>query len=147
MSLRMLVGLDDSPRASEVLETAQNLAKRVGGKLILTRTVGIPHEIPREAYVLPPDQLSDLLVRESKESLDKLAGTIPADLLEKTRVEIGVPWQIICSVAKEENVDMVIIGSHGYHGLDRVIGTTAAKVVNHCDRSVLVVRMKNLLSH
>jgi universal stress protein F len=42
--------------------------------------------------------------------------------------------------AAENDVDMIVIGSHGYHGLDRVLGTTAAKVVNHADRSVLVVR-------
>jgi nucleotide-binding universal stress UspA family protein len=34
----------------------------------------------------------------------------------------------------------VVLGSHGYSGFDRILGTTAAKVVNHCDRSVLVVR-------
>jgi nucleotide-binding universal stress UspA family protein len=33
-----------------------------------------------------------------------------------------------------------VIGCHGYSGLDRVIGTTAGKVVNHADRSVFVVR-------
>ncbi|HVU00723.1 MAG TPA: universal stress protein [Polyangiaceae bacterium] len=32
------------------------------------------------------------------------------------------------------------MGSHGYGTLDRVLGTTAAKVVNHAARSVLVVR-------
>jgi universal stress protein F len=34
----------------------------------------------------------------------------------------------------------VVIGSHGYGGLDRVLGTTAAKIVNHASCSVLVVR-------
>jgi nucleotide-binding universal stress UspA family protein len=37
-------------------------------------------------------------------------------------------------------VDLIVIGSHGYDALDRLLGTTAAKVVNHADRSVLVVR-------
>ena len=35
---------------------------------------------------------------------------------------------------------MIVIGSHGYDTLDKVLGTTAAKIVNHADRSVLVVR-------
>ncbi len=147
MSLRMLVGLDASPRAEEVLRAAVGLAKRMGGKLVLVRSVGVPHEIPPEAYVLPPHQLSEMLVRESKQSLDELAKNVPADVLEKSRVDIGTPWQVVCAAAKEDNVDMIIIGSHGYQGLDRVIGTTAAKVVNHADRSVLVVRMSELLAH
>jgi nucleotide-binding universal stress UspA family protein len=35
---------------------------------------------------------------------------------------------------------MIVIGSHDYRLIDRIIGTTAAKVVNHADRPVLVVR-------
>jgi nucleotide-binding universal stress UspA family protein len=55
-------------------------------------------------------------------------------------VAVGTPWQAICEMAKTENVDLIMVGSHGYQGLDRLIGTTAAKIVNHADRSVLVVR-------
>jgi nucleotide-binding universal stress UspA family protein len=33
-----------------------------------------------------------------------------------------------------------VIGAHGYGKLDRMLGTTAAKVVNHADRNVLIVR-------
>ena len=147
MTLRILVGLDASPRSKEVLQAAMGLAKRTGGKLLLLRTVGVPHEIPPEAYVLPPHQLSEMLVRESKTALDELAKSVPAEQLDKTRVEIGTAWQTLCSIAKEENVDMIVVGSHGYSGLDRLVGTTAAKIVNHADRSVLVVRMAELLSH
>jgi nucleotide-binding universal stress UspA family protein len=43
-------------------------------------------------------------------------------------------------VATDENVALIVIGAHGYQGLDRMLGTTAAKVVNHADRAVLVVR-------
>ncbi len=147
MSLRILVGLDASPRSLDVLKAAAGMAKRTGGKLLLLRTVGVPHEIPPEAYVLPPHQLSEMLVRESKQSIDEIAKSVPAELLEKTRVEIGTAWQTVCSVATEENVDLIMVGSHGYSGLDRLVGTTAAKIVNHADRSVLVVRMSELLAH
>ena len=49
-------------------------------------------------------------------------------------------WDGICHAARELDVDLIVIGSHGYGAIDRVIGTTAAKVVNHADRNVLVVR-------
>jgi hypothetical protein len=42
--------------------------------------------------------------------------------------------------AKELDVDLIAIGSHGYPSIDRLLGTVAAKVVNHADRNVLVVR-------
>lgn len=42
--------------------------------------------------------------------------------------------------ATEHTADVIFIGSHGYCGLDRLLGTTAAKVVNHATCSVFVVR-------
>ena len=51
-------------------------------------------------------------------------------------------WDAICSHALEHDVDVIVIGSHDYRFLDRIVGTTAAKVVNHADRPVLVVRPK-----
>jgi nucleotide-binding universal stress UspA family protein len=35
---------------------------------------------------------------------------------------------------------LIVIGAHGYGIVDRILGTTAGRVVNHADRSVLVVR-------
>jgi nucleotide-binding universal stress UspA family protein len=137
---RILVGLDASPRAAGVLAAALDLAQRTDAKLVLFRAVGIPVEIPREAYVVPPGALADLLEKEAKAYLDKLAATIPALRLAAVRVGVGTPWQAICMAAEDEKADLIVIGSHGYHGLDRLIGTTAARVVNHANRSVLVVR-------
>jgi nucleotide-binding universal stress UspA family protein len=144
---RILVALDASPRAKGVLEAALDLAKRTGSKLVLMRGVGIPVEIPPEAYALPPASLEDLLRDDAQRSLSEVAKNVPQELLASTKVGIGVPWQAICAAAKEENVDLIMIGSHGYQGLDKLIGTTAAKVVNHADRSVLVVRDADRLTH
>ena len=144
---RILVGLDASPRAKGVLEAALDLAKRTGSKLVLMRAVGIPVEIPPEAYALPPASLEDLLRNEAQRYLDEQILAVPEELRGGTKIGVGVPWQQICAAAKEENIDLIMIGSHGYQGLDRLIGTTAAKVVNHADRSVLVVRDAERLTH
>ena len=42
---------------------------------------------------------------------------------------------------------MIVIGSHGYGGLDRILGTTAARVVNHALCSVFVVRESEIPSY
>ncbi len=137
---RILVGLDASARAANVLEAATELARRTGGKLILFRAVGIPQEIPIEAYSMTPSNLAGLLEQEAKKYLDAVAAKLPANMLLETVVHVGTPWQGICSAADKHQADMIVIGSHGYSGLDRLIGTTAAKVVNHAKQSVLVVR-------
>jgi nucleotide-binding universal stress UspA family protein len=137
---RILVGLDASPRAQGVLDAALDLAKRTGSKLILARAVGIPIEIPVEAYAMPPQSLEGLLREQAQKYVDQVEASIPVELRGGTKVAVGTPWQAICEMAKTENVDLIMVGSHGYQGLDRLIGTTAAKIVNHADRSVLVVR-------
>jgi nucleotide-binding universal stress UspA family protein len=137
---RILVGLDASPRAAGVLQKAVELARRGGGKVLLFRGVGIPVGIPHEAYSMSPASLADLLENEAKRYLEQAAAKVPPELLLGTVVGVGTPWQAICAAADHNNVDMIVIGSHGYSGIDRLIGTTAAKVVNHATQSVLVLR-------
>jgi len=137
---RILVGLDASPRAAGVLQKAVDLARRGNGKVLLFRAVGIPVGIPHEAYSMSPASLADLLESEAKRYLEQAATKVPPELLLGTVIGVGTPWQAICTAADHNNIDLIIIGSHGYSGIDRLIGTTAAKVVNHATQSVLVMR-------
>ena len=136
----ILVGLDASPRARDVLVAAETLARRMSGRLILFRAVGVPREIPPEAYASSPAGLVELLQVQARRDLDAIAKTLPSELVLEVVVSVGTPWQAICAVAETRHADLIVIGSHGYSGLDHLLGTTAAKVVNHASCSVLVVR-------
>jgi len=58
-------------------------------------------------------------------------------------VEVGsVKWTIIDS-AKQQNVDLIIIGSHGRHGLERLLGSTANAVLHAAPCDVLAVHIEN----
>jgi nucleotide-binding universal stress UspA family protein len=137
---RLLVALDASERASKVLEAAVRLAELTGSKLILYRAIAVPPELPREVLVATDVPLEDILVRNAHGDLQRLAERVPAQLIEQITTALGTPWDGICRAAREHDVDLIVIGSHGYGGIDRILGTTAAKVVNHADRNVLVVR-------
>lgn len=137
---RILVCLDGSPRASHVLNAAVDMARRNDAKLLLFRAVGLPPELPSSFYSVSPNELPKMLCDEAKEQLVVLSREVPPELIADISTRVGVPWDAICTTAKEQDVDLVVVGSHGYRGLDRLLGTTAAKVVNHVDRSVLVVR-------
>lgn len=142
---RILVALDGSPRAPGVLATAASLAERLGAKLWLFRAVGVPLEVPSEVYSMAPDSVAGLLQERGMADLRQLAAGVKPELVAGVRVALGAPWQAICEAARAYGASLVVVGSHGYGGLDRVLGTTAAKVVNHADRSVLVVRAPELL--
>jgi nucleotide-binding universal stress UspA family protein len=138
---RILVGLDSSKRARKVLDAAVDLARHMGAKVRLFRAVGLPPELPATMWAMPPSQMLETFLASSRRELEELARAVPAELLDGTTTQIGVAWDAICAAARELDADMIVIGSHGYGLLDRVLGTTAAKVVNHADRSVLVVRV------
>lgn len=137
---RFLVALDPSERAGGVLAAAASLATRIGAELVLVRATGVSGELPPEAYASDPDEIAKVLVHRAGEELEALAKGLAPGLVQAVRVEQGRAWEVICRVAGEENVDLVVIGAHGYGAVERFLGTVASKVVNHADRPVLVVR-------
>lgn len=137
---KILVGVDGSPRAPLVLQYAADLAAQVNGKLTVVRVVTLPVELPPEAMTLSPNRLPDLLLDAARKDLHRLVAQIPPERLERSEVHLGTPWQVLCDIARNEASDLIVIGTHGYTALDRLIGTTAARVVNHAPCSVLVVR-------
>jgi nucleotide-binding universal stress UspA family protein len=136
---KILVGLDGSPRADGVLARAESLARLTGAKLVLFRCFGIPQTMTL-AWPAYDQPLESALRAQAETYLDACAAKVPPELLGGVRVEAGVPWQTVCAVAVAEGADLIVIGSHGYGGIDHLLGTTAGKIVNHADRSVLVVR-------
>ena len=139
---KILVGIDTSPRSDHVLDTAVGLAQCFGAEIILAHSVGIPLDFPADALGLSPTALPGIMEEAARRDLEARAKALPEGIRHKVDIQIGTPWQVMCNLAKDEDVDLIIIGSHGYSGLDRVIGTTAARVVNHADRPVMVVRPK-----
>jgi len=143
---RILVGLDGSPREALVLAAAQELALKFDSTLLLVRAVGlpaeIPAEIPAEAWQSPTCSLRSYLEKAARDGLGRCAEQICEALRSRYALEVvvGTPWQVICLAAQAQEAAMIVIGSHGYGGLDRILGTTAARVVNHALCSVFVVR-------
>ena len=143
---KILVGLDASPRAPDVLAAATALATQAQARLVLYRAVGLPPDLPRDVLRVSDTTLEEMMLRNSREELDRIAAGLPPERIGKVIASFATAWDGICRTARSEDVDLVVIGSHGYSTLDRVLGTTAAKVVNHCDRSVLVVRAMHRLA-
>jgi universal stress protein F len=137
---KILVAVDGSERSPGVLATSLKLAKLTGAELVLFRAIGLPPAMPPHVWALEEASLVDALRHDAEKYVTGLAAGLPKDVVGKSQVGIGSPWQAICDTAEREKVDLIVVGSHGYSAVDRLLGTTAAKVVNHATRSVLVVR-------
>jgi nucleotide-binding universal stress UspA family protein len=136
---RILVCLDGSPTQTSVLDAAAAVGSALGAKLILFHAVAIPVHLPQQALAVPPTDVGGLLSDMARTQLEELAQS-RADLVDRIQVEIGTAWRAVCETAKADAVDLVVIGSHSYGGIDRLLGTTAAKIVDHAPCSVYVVR-------
>jgi universal stress protein F len=140
MIARILVALDASPRAPGVLAAAAEIASRFGAKLTMFRALHVPPDFPPAAHMDQGDPLPHHLSKEAFASLEALAATLPEDLrAASSLVRVGQSWRTILEVADEVDADLIVLGSHGYYGMDRVLGTTAGKVANLARRNVLVV--------
>jgi universal stress protein F len=139
---RILVGLDGSPREAFVLAAAQSLASEFDAELRLVRAVGLPPEIPPEVWQDPKAALREYLESRAREGLAACARSLSDELRARCSLEVIVaaPWEALCLSAQAHQADVIVIGSHGYGGIDRILGTTAARVVNRALCSVFVVR-------
>lgn len=143
---KILVALDSSSVASPLLGAAIQFAERFGGGLVLLRSVSLPVELPSSVFTISTDSALTVFRDQAQQELAELAKAVPAALLVAAQVRVGGPaWRAVCEVAKEEAAAMIIIGSHGHGGLQRMLGTTAAKVVDHAECTVVVVRAADLL--
>jgi universal stress protein F len=138
----ILVALDGSERAPRVLETGVQMARSRQARLVVMRAIGVPSDVPQDFFKVTDEPLIEVFRRNAVVYLESCLRAVPPDLRasDALLVVVGVPWDGICRAAEKVGADLVVIGSHGYGGLDRVLGTTAAKVVNHLHCSVLVVR-------
>lgn len=137
---RIVVGLDDSPRAPFVLEAALGIAARHEAKLWIVRAAGLTSPLPQEVLSVRPDDVPAILERTEKKRLEQLVNAAKPSVPVELVVEIGAASDVICGLAKRVRAHVIVVGSHGYRGLDHILGTTAERVANLAPCSVLVVR-------
>jgi nucleotide-binding universal stress UspA family protein len=135
----MLIALDDSPRARAVFEAGAALARLTGAHVFLLRVLTEPTDIPPAARTVP-DRLDRDVEQTVRDEFQRLMATAPGVPFAAPLVVDGDPWRRIIEISKQLDVDLIVMGSHRIHGVERVLGTVASRVVNHADRSVLVVR-------
>ncbi len=139
MISNILVALDDSGRAPGVFRAAAEIASRFGARLTPVRAIVVPPEVPAAARASLDDPLPAHLQAAALAELRELARPLAAVQLQQPIVAVGQPWRASLDCADSVDADLIVIGSHGYHAVDRVLGTTAGKVANVSHRNVLVV--------
>jgi nucleotide-binding universal stress UspA family protein len=137
----ILVPHDFGTGSDHALTYAVDLAKALGAELVVMHAFEIPMiGFPDGALVATPELASRVL--ESANSGLKKAVAMHADAGHPLRsmVKQGPTWQTIIETATEIGAGMIVMGTHGRHGLPRaLLGSVAEKVVRTAHCPVLTV--------
>ena len=149
---RILVPTDLSKYSGFALEWAAYLAQCLQAELVLLHVLTdeegriIEEVIGEWAVVQVPKGIrQDVVADRQKKLRMQYEMVVPRDLRASLKVEemirIGVPFLEVVRAAKEKDVDLIVMGTHGRTGLAHVlIGSVAEKVVHHAHCGVLTVK-------
>ncbi|MFJ1268119.1 universal stress protein [Legionella lytica] len=138
MYKRVLFATDFDEVGVLAAHKAKKIADENGADLILVHVV---EPIPAYAYPgFAGFAEVELSIREQAEKeLNDLGDQLGVD--EQHRfIEFGSTKNEILRVAKERNIDLIVTGSHGKHGLSLLLGSTANSILHNAQCDVLIVR-------
>ncbi len=139
----ILVAIDFGPDNIQVIERATALAQSDGAQLSLLHVVEFLHMDLANELVLPQDvELETQLVTTARKKVAEIALGIHLKEPVSQWVEMGSTKQEILRTAEEKAVDLIVIGSHGRHGLGRLLGSTANAILQGARCDVLSVRIR-----
>lgn len=139
----ILLAVDYSDHGAMVADTAKALAEKYQAKLSMIHVLdNIPMPDTNYGTVIPVDKNSGYeLLEEEKARFMQLGRQLRVEPGNRWLVW-GVPKQEIVRIADQEQVDLIVLGSHGRHGLALLLGSTANSVLHHAKCDVLAVRLQ-----
>jgi nucleotide-binding universal stress UspA family protein len=139
---RILVPTDFSDCANRAVAYASELAKRFGAELHLLHVVQPPVAAYAYAAPLPEDVLHPEVPAEKELEALEVPNVGQISRIERS-IRTGTPFVDIVRYAKENDVDLIVIGTHGRTGLTHMLlGSVAEKVVRKASCPVLTVRLE-----
>lgn len=145
--MKILIGVDASPCSDAALKFVRGLTLPPSARVIIVSAVQVVVPAYAEVYVAGAGGVDRYLEEETK-SHGEVVAKAEKQLRDKgfqieSRVLVGDPREVLVRTARDEGVDLVVMGSHGRTGIAKfVLGSVAAHVMAHAPCSVLVVKEK-----
>ncbi len=128
----VLTGIDDSKAAHEVVKAAAREASHPLGELHIVYCMPLP---------LDAGQSTTQALEHGRELLERVAKDVVGPERVVLHLAAGAPWLEIVQLAANLHADLVVVGTHDYSPLKKlVLGSVAEQVVKKASCPVLVVR-------
>ncbi len=139
---KILVAIDLSEEAKQVLETAVGIRQDHNAELLVVHIVEPASIAYGGVYMIELNKSQDELNTAAKERLTAYANEYNVEANNQI-VAVGHPHAEIHRLAEKHDIDLVVIGSHGRRGVQRfILGSTANGVLQGATCDVLAVRVK-----
>lgn len=139
----ILLALDDSETSCDIAIKAVALADQQEARLSVVHVLD-NIAMPDTGYgsVIPlDDSCREPELEMEKNKFKKRLDELGLDL-DNSWMIWGNPRQEIVELADKLVVDLIVLGSHGHHGLQALLGSTANAVLHHARCDVLALRIR-----
>jgi len=137
---KILVAIDLSEDSAMIFQKARSVAGNTAAELHIIHVI----EPLSFAYGgdIPMDfsGIQDEIYQQAGQQLERFAATHGVDAAHR-HIVMGRPEVEIHALAREIDADLIVVGSHGRHGLALLMGSTANGVLHGAKRDVLAVRV------
>jgi len=142
---KILVPTDFSDSALHALVYAADLAKKYGAELFI---INVIYDIESASGLYVPHVSVNEMFKEmensSRKELENFGAAHYAGLKVNYAVLRGTPYEEILNFADSNSVDLIVMGTHGRKGLDRLFfGSTVDRVLRNSIYPVLTVRAQH----
>lgn len=140
----ILLAVDYSEHGDTVAQKAKALSEKYQAKLSVIHVLdNIPMPDTSYGTVIPLDKNSGYgLLEAEKVRLMQVGDQLGVDRANRWMVW-GTPKQEIVQLAEREQVDLIVVGSHGRHGLSLLLGSAANSVLHYARCDVMAIRLLN----
>lgn len=141
---KILVPIDFSEYSLQALEYAKILAEKFEAEVILLKIVEpitFISDITMSQINIP--SIEKEFLQKAKEKITEITSILKDKYKVTSVVKLGKPYAEIVEFARSENVDLIVIGSHGHAGVEHILfGSTTEKVIRKANCPVLIIKSK-----
>ncbi|MGE5284064.1 MAG: universal stress protein, partial [Actinomycetota bacterium] len=134
--------LDGSDLAERAIRHAREIARGTRSEILLLQAVNLPMPVVPEAVLIPDTKWLDEARKEAARYLEGIAAPLREEGMRvRTLLDDRPPADAILHIATREEVDLIVMSTHGRGGLSRMLmGSVAESVFRATSRTVMLVK-------
>lgn len=138
---QILVPTDFSENAEHALSYAVELAKECSAKLHLLHTPVVPTYLLMDLSYSPGPEAVTRILNDAQDALDEqVKGVAAAGVEHLAAIREGTVHEVIRDYAKEHDIDLVVVGTHGRTGVSKLMyGSVTERVLKTVHTPIIVI--------